>query len=106
MTETRRTAPTAPVYQADAFLRDGRWHLEVSGLESELDTGDTEALLVTLWPATATPDGDAFPASALRDQLLDNGFTIADRDEVDAGWKSTGDQGRYTVRCRRTRRAA
>ncbi|MFF8312192.1 hypothetical protein [Streptomyces lydicus] len=102
MTETHQNPAAAPtLYRAAAFVRDGRWHLEVTSLDSEPDTGDTEALLVTLWPVDGTPEGNGFPAEALRAQLRENGFAPADPAGGDAGWTPAGD-GRYTARCRPT----
>ncbi|MFD0164004.1 hypothetical protein ACFVJH_07590 [Streptomyces decoyicus] len=100
MTETHQNAPAAPaVFRAEAFVRSGRWHLEVASLDSEPDTGDTEALLVTLWPAEDTPDGSDFPAASLGEKLLDNGFALADPGRGTSGWTPTGDRGRYAASC-------
>ncbi|MDC7336290.1 hypothetical protein [Streptomyces lydicus] len=102
MTETRQNPATAQtLYRAVAFVRDGRWHLEVTSLDSEPDTGDTEALLVTLRPVDGTPEENGFPADALREQLRENGFAPADPAGGDAGWTPDGDD-RYTARCRPT----
>jgi len=100
MTETHQNAPAArAAYRAEAFVRNGRWHLEVATLDSEPDTGDTEALLVTLWPVEKTPDGSGFPAASLGAQLLDNGFTLADPGQGTGGWTPTGDRGHYAASC-------
>ncbi|MFI1435894.1 hypothetical protein [Streptomyces lydicus] len=102
MTETRQNPATAQtLYRAVAFVRDGRWHLEVTSLDSEPDTGDTEALLVTLRPVDGTPEENGFPTDALREQLRENGFAPADPIGGDAGWTPDGDD-RYTARCRPT----
>ncbi|MEU5211766.1 hypothetical protein [Streptomyces sp. NPDC020742] len=102
MTETHQNPATAqPLFRADAFVRDGHWHLEIASLDSEPETGDTEALLVTLWPVDATPDGDGFPADALREQLLDNGFAPTGPVRGAGGWTPAGED-RYTASCRQT----
>ncbi|MGW2022398.1 hypothetical protein [Streptomyces decoyicus] len=107
MTETHQNAPAAPAaFRAEAFVRSGRWHLEVASLDSEPDTGDTEALLVTLWPAEDTPGGGDFPAAALGEALRDNGFALADPGRGTGGWTPTGDRGRYTASCHATDEAA
>ncbi|MEX2972232.1 hypothetical protein [Streptomyces sp. C184] len=105
MTETDQNTPaTRAVYRAQAFVRHGRWHLEVASLDREPDTGDTEALLVTLWPVGETPEGSGFPADSLRAQLLDNGFALADPDQGTGGWTPAGDRDRdrYTTACYQT----
>ncbi|SED35314.1 hypothetical protein SAMN05428954_0144 [Streptomyces sp. 2112.3] len=99
MTETHQNAPAArAVYRAEAFVRNGRWHLEVASLDSEPDTGDTEALLVTLWPVEEAPNGSDFPAASLVAQLRDSGFELADPGRG-TGWTPTGDRDRYTASC-------
>ncbi|AIA08375.1 hypothetical protein ACFU90_05245 [Streptomyces noursei] len=106
MTETERTAP-APraAFRATAFARDGRWHLEISSLDSEPDTGDTEAVLVTLRPTGDAQDGTRFPADGLREQLRRNGFVLDDPDAGTGGWTRVDDEERYTAMCRPTTRA-
>ncbi|MCW7984742.1 hypothetical protein XF35_05260 [Streptomyces platensis subsp. clarensis] len=100
MTETHQTPRTVrAMFRAEAFVRNGRWHLEVASLDHEPDTGDTEALLVTLWPVEDTPDGTGFPAVALREQLRENGFTLADPDHGTGGWTPTSDRGHYSTPC-------
>ncbi|MEU6328355.1 hypothetical protein ABZ851_13890 [Streptomyces sp. NPDC047049] len=100
MTETHQNAPAArAVYRAEAFVRNGRWHLEVASLDSEPDTGDTEALLVTLWPVEEAPNGSGFPATSLSAQLRDSGFDLADPGRDTGGWTPTGDRDRYTASC-------
>ncbi|WP_329142023.1 hypothetical protein OIU91_00820 [Streptomyces sp. NBC_01456] len=103
MTETEQNAPAArAVFRAEAFTRHGRWHLEIASLDREPDAGDTEALLVTLWPVGETPEGSGFPADALRDQLRDNGFALADPGRGTGGWTRTGDRDRFTAACYQT----
>ncbi|MGX1758649.1 hypothetical protein ACWIG5_17350 [Streptomyces lydicus] len=100
MTETHQNAPAArTVYRAEAFVRNGRWHLEVASLDSEPDTGDTEALLVTLWPVDEAPNDSGFPAASLGAQLRDSGFELADPGRGTGGWMPTGDRDRYTAAC-------
>ncbi|MDT0454494.1 hypothetical protein RM550_01925 [Streptomyces sp. DSM 41527] len=100
MTETHQNAPAArAVYRAEAFVRNGRWHLEVASLDSEPDTGDTEALLVTLWPVEEAPNGSGFPAASLGAQLRDSGFALADPGRGTGGWTPTGDRDRYAASC-------
>ena len=100
MTETHQNARTAPSRVSRGSLcPNGRWHLEVASLDREPETGDTEALLVTLWPVEDTPDGTGFPAVSLREQLHENGFALADPDRGTGGWTPTGDRGRYAASC-------
>ncbi|WP_435603675.1 hypothetical protein [Streptomyces sp. bgisy130] len=100
MTETHQNARTVrAVFRAEAFVRNGRWHLEIASLDREPETGDTEALLVTLWPVEDTPDGSGFPAVPLGEQLHENGFALADPDHGTGGWTPTGDRGHYSAAC-------
>ncbi|WP_328549077.1 hypothetical protein OG301_37435 [Streptomyces platensis] len=100
MTETHQNARTVrAVFRAEAFVRNGRWHLEIASLDREPDTGDTEALLVTLWPVADTPDGSGFPAVPLGEQLHENGFALAAPDHGTGGWTPTGDRGHYSAAC-------
>ncbi|MGW3010098.1 hypothetical protein ACWC9R_14850 [Streptomyces sp. NPDC001219] len=100
MTETHENAGTVrAAFRAEAFVRNGRWHLEIASLDREPERGDTEALLVTLWPVEDTPDGTGFPADALRGQLRENGFALTDPDHGTGGWTATGERGHHTAAC-------
>ncbi|MFE4018937.1 hypothetical protein ACFXPZ_16195 [Streptomyces sp. NPDC059101] len=100
MTDTEQTSRTRrAAFRAVAFARDGRWHLEITSLDREPDVGDTQAVLVTLWPTGATPDGVGFPADGLRTQLLNNGFALDEPGAGTGGWTRTEGQEHYTAAC-------
>lgn len=86
-------------YLAEAFLRDGHWHLRVTNCADAPDVADLEGLTVTLGPT----EEDGFPAASLNRRLAESGFTLAPPE--DSGRAATGEWQRvdedqpWTVGC-------
>lgn len=88
---TRTDTADAP-YRAEASRGDGQWHLTVQSLDTHLERGQVDALVVTVTPRRA---GDGFPAADLDRALRQSGFTR------DGEWSPDGDA--RTAPCRHPR---
>lgn len=87
-----RTDTAAAPYRAEASRGDGQWHLTVQSLDTHLERGQVDALVVTVTPRRA---GDGFPAADLDRALRQSGFTR------DGEWSPDGDA--RTAPCRHPR---
>ncbi|MFG2888472.1 hypothetical protein [Streptomyces sp. NPDC048248] len=86
-------------YLAEAFLRDGHWHLRVTNCADAPDVADLEGLTVTLGPT----EEDGFPEGSLSHLLAENGFTLAPPEHsgpaVAGTWQRRDEEQAWAVAC-------
>ncbi|WP_407554974.1 hypothetical protein QOM21_34310 [Streptomyces sp. Pv4-95] len=96
---TELTERTQAPYLAEAFLRDGHWHLRVTNCADAPEVADLEGLTVTLGPT----DEDGFPEASLNSRLAESGFTLAPPEHsgpaVAGEWQRADEDQPWTAGC-------
>lgn len=96
---TELTERTQAPYLAEAFLRDGHWHLRVTNCADAPEVADLEGLTVTL----GSIDEDGFPEASLNSRLAESGFTLARPEHAGPGvageWQRADEDQPWTAGC-------
>ncbi|MFH8569397.1 hypothetical protein [Streptomyces sp. NPDC017993] len=102
---TELTDRTQAPFLAEAFLRDGHWHLRVTNCADAPEVADLEGLTVTLAATEEEEEEEeeGFPEASLNRRLAENGFTLAPPEHsgpaVAGTWQRVDEEQPWTVGC-------